>query len=225
MKRFLGRTHGRQEAQEKSNPKGKISIRDQIKANFSSRHHDDDETSKKAVTETSQCLEKEDHGNGFNKADLAEQCTELPSSPSVGESTQTLEELVMKDLWRVALESLREREKRLVTAYEQDIARGDSNNNPEKQPEGSQVDGRKAQQQHLVRQSLRELEDGKLFIPRRCRQTAVSNHVQRIVHIIISVKDVISQAISADPHASLAWAGVLVVLPVSRKVHGLHSTD
>lgn len=33
--------------------------------------------------------------------------------------------------------------------------------------------------------------------------------------IIVSVKDFVSSAVSSEPHAALAWAGVCVFLPVS----------
>ncbi len=46
------------------------------------------------------------------------------------------------------------------------------------------------------------------------RELVVKHQVRKIVHIVLSVKDFIGSAVSADPHAALAWAGVLVILPV-----------
>ncbi|PYI24418.1 hypothetical protein BO99DRAFT_321342 [Aspergillus violaceofuscus CBS 115571] len=134
-------------------------------------------------------------------------------------STKTLEELVMGKLWKVALEELREKDGRLVAAYEKDLVSESSKNqgqDGERQIESGRL-SKPEPQQELVREALQRLEDGQLVIPRRCRQTAIGNHVQLIVQIILSVKDVISQAVSAEPHASLAWAGVLVVLPLLLK--------
>ncbi|RAH51180.1 uncharacterized protein BO95DRAFT_378684 [Aspergillus brunneoviolaceus CBS 621.78] len=120
----------------------------------------------------------------------------------------------MKNLWQVALEELREKEGRLVAAYEQDLAKESNKcHSGDKQAQGGPL-SRTEPHQKLVREALQRLEDGQLVIPRRCRQSAIGNHVQRILQIVLSVKDVISQAVSAEPHASLAWAGVLVVLPV-----------
>lgn len=42
----------------------------------------------------------------------------------------------------------------------------------------------------------------------------VRKQVRKVVKVVLTCKDVIGQAISAEPHASLIWAGVLVVLPV-----------
>lgn len=70
-------------------------------------------------------------------------------------------------------------------------------------------------QQQLVHEALRGLQEGEFVIPRRFRQAVISQKVQSIVQIVLSVKDVISQAVAAEPYASLAWSGVLVILPVS----------
>ncbi|BCS07109.1 hypothetical protein ALUC_11490S [Aspergillus luchuensis] len=42
----------------------------------------------------------------------------------------------------------------------------------------------------------------------------VGELARKVVGVVLSVKDVVSFAISADPHAALAWAGVMVALPV-----------
>ncbi|RAH68755.1 uncharacterized protein BO66DRAFT_121094 [Aspergillus aculeatinus CBS 121060] len=205
------------ETPEHNDSKEKRSIKDRLRTKFSSRHYDDDAIPKRTGGERSSCLEPVHHGHGSSRPGSASECGETPraNSPSLRESTKTLEELVMKNLWQVALEELREKEGRLVAAYEQDLAKASNKNqNGEKQVQGGPL-GRTEPHQQLVREALQRLEDGQLVIPRRCRQSAIGNHVQRIVQIVLSVKDVISQAVSAEPHASLAWAGVLVVLPVS----------
>ena len=45
-------------------------------------------------------------------------------------------------------------------------------------------------------------------------EVVVKDQVRKIVHAVLSVKDFIGSAVSADPYAALAWAGVLVILPV-----------
>ncbi|RAK81228.1 WD40 repeat-like protein [Aspergillus fijiensis CBS 313.89] len=197
------------ETPEHSDSKEKRSIKDRLRTKFSSRHYDDDEIPKRTGGERSSCLEPVHHGHVPSRPGSASDRVETPraNSASLRESTKTLEELVMKNLWQVALEELREKEGRLVAAYEQDLAEVSNKNRS----------GDKQVHQQLVREALQRLEDGQLVIPRRCRHSAIGNHVQRIVQIVLSVKDVISQAVSAEPHASLAWAGVLVVLPLLLK--------
>lgn len=43
----------------------------------------------------------------------------------------------------------------------------------------------------------------------------VRNQVQKVIGIIVSAKDFVAAAISTEPHAALAWAGVMFVFPVS----------
>lgn len=47
------------------------------------------------------------------------------------------------------------------------------------------------------------------------KEYPVKDQFAKGVQAITAAKDYISFAIAADPHASLAWAGVLLVLPVS----------
>ncbi|PYI36163.1 hypothetical protein BP00DRAFT_474846 [Aspergillus indologenus CBS 114.80] len=208
-------------APDKSDTKDKRSLKDRFRTNFSSRHLDEEEILKSTVTERSNCLEPVHHDDEPSRPRSASPCVETSGAHSLAsrKSTKTLEELVMGNLWKVALEELREKDGRLVAAYEQDLVSESSKNQGQdgaRQIESGRL-SKPEPQQELVREALQRLEGGQLVIPRRCRQTAIGNHVQRIVQIILSVKDVISQAVSAEPHASLAWAGVLVVLPLLLK--------
>ncbi|KAJ6032556.1 hypothetical protein N7540_003288 [Penicillium herquei] len=45
----------------------------------------------------------------------------------------------------------------------------------------------------------------------------VAQNIKKGFAIILSVKDFVTTAISSDPHASLAWAGVLVILPLLQR--------
>jgi hypothetical protein len=47
------------------------------------------------------------------------------------------------------------------------------------------------------------------------KEIVVGEQVDRIVKCVLFAKDFVSQTISADPHAALAWAGVCILLPVS----------
>jgi hypothetical protein len=47
------------------------------------------------------------------------------------------------------------------------------------------------------------------------KEIVVTEQVTKVVQGITAAKDYISFALAADPHASLAWGGVLLVLPVS----------
>jgi uncharacterized protein YlzI (FlbEa/FlbD family) len=71
------------------------------------------------------------------------------------------------------------------------------------------------QLQKLVDQKLQDIQDSRLKITVSGKEIVVKEQVCKVVHAILSAKDFIGSAVSAEPHAALAWAGVLVVLPVS----------
>jgi hypothetical protein len=52
---------------------------------------------------------------------------------------------------------------------------------------------------------------------------SLRDHVNRIIRVVIAAKDFVSTAVSAEPHAALAWAGVCVLLPVRWSRLGLEN--
>ncbi|KAI9926518.1 hypothetical protein MW887_004286 [Aspergillus wentii] len=102
------------------------------------------------------------------------------------------EDEAMKDLWGKAYKKLCEEDASLVEAY----------------------------RKYLIEQT--DKETGGVFWkkskPRAMQWTpwrsVVGESAIRIVHGIMTAKDVISAAVSAEPHASLAWAGVAMILPL-----------
>lgn len=44
-----------------------------------------------------------------------------------------------------------------------------------------------------------------------------SGQFNKAVKIMVAAKDFVSSAVSAEPHAALAWAGVCLFLPVCRE--------
>jgi hypothetical protein len=75
--------------------------------------------------------------------------------------------------------------------------------------------GREVQLQEPVGRKLKEVQKSRLKITVSGKEIVVKEQVGKVVHIILSIKDFIGSAVSTEPHAALAWAGVLVVLPVS----------
>lgn len=69
--------------------------------------------------------------------------------------------------------------------------------------------------QMLVDQKLRDIQNARLKVSVGKKEVIVNEQVRKVVYAILSVKDFIGSAVSAEPHAALAWAGVLVILPVS----------
>src|SRR5579871_352206 len=69
--------------------------------------------------------------------------------------------------------------------------------------------------QKLVDRKLQDMQNAQLKISVSGKEFVVRKQIRKAVHAILSAKDLIGPTISAEPHAALAWAGVLVILPVS----------
>lgn len=78
-----------------------------------------------------------------------------------------------------------------------------------------EVVDREEQLQQLVNRKLEDMQASRLKITVGGNKVVVQELVGKIASAFISAKSFISSAISAEPHAALAWASVLVVLPVS----------
>jgi len=74
---------------------------------------------------------------------------------------------------------------------------------------------REQRMQQLVNRKLEDMHNSRLKIIVCGKEVIVRDVVGKIVGVIISAKSYISSAVSAEPHAALAWAGILVILPVS----------
>ncbi|KAJ6081562.1 hypothetical protein N7499_006436 [Penicillium canescens] len=73
--------------------------------------------------------------------------------------------------------------------------------------------------QSLVEDRLQEIENSRFKITVAGKEFVVREQARRAVHAIRSVKEFISTAVSAEPHAALAWAGALLLLhPVAKSV-------
>jgi hypothetical protein len=78
-----------------------------------------------------------------------------------------------------------------------------------------EVVDREEQLQQLVNRKLEDMQNSQLRITVGGKEVVVKEVVGKIVRTVISAKSFISSVVSAEPHAALAWAGVLAVLPVS----------
>lgn len=47
------------------------------------------------------------------------------------------------------------------------------------------------------------------------KEVVIKDQVRKVVQSILSVKNYIGTVASTEPHAALAWTGVLIILPVS----------
>jgi hypothetical protein len=70
------------------------------------------------------------------------------------------------------------------------------------------------QAHHVAQQKLDELTSKKLAISIGNRKFVVRDQVRKIVKVVDTFKSVVAAAISSEPHAAIAWAGFMVIIPV-----------
>jgi hypothetical protein len=134
--------------------------------------------------------------------------------PASGDATHP-QSFQLGALWDEAYKQLREEDEQMIIAFEKDLL-----TQGKEQPGGSDHhtvldDSHETRLQNLVERRLAEIQETRLQFMVGGREIIVKDQVRRIIHAILSVKDFISSAVSSEPHAALAWAGILVLLNVS----------
>lgn len=124
-----------------------------------------------------------------------------------------------KDLWEEAYAQLRKEEQELIDAYEKDLLALGSHM-PVKAGVQALTDGvggedRAERLQKLANDKLDGIQKARLKVTIGGQEIVVEDQVRKLVHTILTFRDFIGDAISAEPHAALAWAGVIIILPVS----------
>ncbi|RAK84132.1 hypothetical protein BO79DRAFT_276059 [Aspergillus costaricaensis CBS 115574] len=143
------------------------------------------------------------------------------NTPVANESSSIIPDPVplrLEGLWKKAYLDLQAKSPELLAQYERIVlssAESDTLNNEKR--ENTDIDPRL---EYCVKGRLEAIEKSRLKICIRGREIEVRKQVRRVVGGILSVKDVISAAVSAEPHASIAWAGVLFLLdPLAKSFH------
>ncbi|GLB19751.1 hypothetical protein AtubIFM61612_009667 [Aspergillus tubingensis] len=143
------------------------------------------------------------------------------SAPVANESSSIIPDPVplrLEGLWKKAYLDLQAKSPELLAQYERIIlssAESDTLNNEKR--ENTDIDPRL---EYCVKGRLEAIGKSRLKVCIRGREIEVRKQVRRVVGGILSVKDVISAALSAEPHASIAWAGVLFLLdPLAKSFH------
>ncbi len=67
----------------------------------------------------------------------------------------------------------------------------------------------------LIAKRLKIIEEARWKFDVGNQTIEVKAQADRIVKTVVFAKDFVSSAVSSDPHAALAWAGVCVLMPVS----------
>ena len=122
-------------------------------------------------------------------------------------------------LWAVAYDEIRngenEEARRLLAACEQILAQESTQNPsaPVSHPPTSVPQARELSQ--TLEKKLSDIESSRLSLKIGTKNIVLQHQVKRIIKAVIFLKDFVSSAVSSDPHAGLAWAGICILLPVS----------
>lgn len=135
-----------------------------------------------------------------------------PLSPRINTQDEVRRVAQKQDLWDLAFEALRTRDEKLVARYDRYL--------------GREVAGRSSGQASGV-QKEKELQ---AYISEKLdlhEKSGILGELGRqALEIVLYGKAFISEVVSTDPHASLAWTGVCLLLPVSNEFQWLeHVTD
>lgn len=153
-----------------------------------------------------------DHTDGDHKAADLQVRTEKAEPPFIHATHP--QSLLMGGLWNEAYEQLREEDDQLIVGYEKDLLiQGKA------QPGGQHTSNvsdksHETQLQDLIERRLADIQETRLQITVGGRDVVLKDQARRIIHAILSFKDAISSAVSSEPHAALAWGGILMLLNV-----------
>ena len=111
-----------------------------------------------------------------------------------------------EDLWKQAYDVLELREPDLIRAYKLLLTsiRTDLTD-PPLSPEVIET---------IVKSKLEDREASQLVLNLGKQSIKVREQGEKVVKFILISKDIVSQALSAQPYAALAWSGVSILLPV-----------
>lgn len=149
---------------------------------------------------------------------------EIPSMPLVEDTAFTKSRATssspaivpISQLWTQAYAELRQKEGPFLTEYEGILSTHTS-------LDLSNLDAKgKGQIQAFLKSQMADIEEHSWKLKFKGHELAVKDLVSSVVNVVEWAKDFIGDAVSASPSASIAWAGVGLLLPVSLAVLVFH---
>ncbi|KAJ5806268.1 uncharacterized protein N7503_003870 [Penicillium pulvis] len=128
----------------------------------------------------------------------------------------TSDDSLPRDLWDEAYAILSVEDPELIGKYENILltqmkGKGDSSQN-HLAPVGSYK--REEQLRQIAKSKVEEIDLAQWQVKIGNHSVDVSGQFNKVVKIVVAAKDFVSSAVSAEPHAALAWAGVCLFLPL-----------
>lgn len=133
------------------------------------------------------------------------------SPPVKSPFDEALKKLQTRKPWEEAYNAIQESHPDLINAYTRALLESGGHT-------GDKALDRIQEVQVLAQEQLEVWQSEQFRLSFNGKDIIVGEMARKVVGVVLSVKDVVSSAISADPHAALAWAGVMVALPVSTSI-------
>ncbi|KAJ8126001.1 hypothetical protein O1611_g7637 [Lasiodiplodia mahajangana] len=136
----------------------------------------------------------------------------LPSGPE--------DRTTSPSLWGRAYDVLRDKESDLVREYEElllkEAQRTNSASDNDLQPDNRNTDTKpqQAQLEGIITRGLQRIEERKTKYTIAGHEFVLSDQIAQAGQFVLWAKDLIGEAVKQSPQASIAWAGVCIVLPL-----------
>ena len=150
------------------------------------------------------------HPQGSTFAIDQERCSPRTQHGHSDDEVATGDVKKSEDLWVHAYEALKLREPDLVAAYERHLAQlaptVTNSVHPSLSPELIET---------IAKSKLQDREADQWVVHLGEQPVNVRVQGEKVIKFILWSNDIISQAVSTQPYAALAWSGVSILLPVS----------
>ncbi|KAJ5902311.1 hypothetical protein N7495_002839 [Penicillium taxi] len=140
----------------------------------------------------------------------------LQSGACISDTNFTTKYSMHRDLWDEAYAALGREDPRLNQRYEEILlSQEDRNGKPtwnHLAPDGSYQ--REKQLRQIAESMVEELDLAQWQLRIGSHSVDVGGRFDKVVKIVVAAKEFVSSAVSSEPHAALAWAGVCIFLPL-----------
>ncbi|CEJ82920.1 hypothetical protein VHEMI02960 [[Torrubiella] hemipterigena] len=163
---------------------------------------------------SSQPAENRQDGIDSRTAEASQQTGALPTEEEqqVVATSIAQPEAAPPSLWERAYENLREENSSLIKEYEKLLAKHLLSDLSLTTTSETSVDQKKMQQ--ITKLGLESLNESRLKYTIAGMEFVVIDQVAQVSEALIKFKEYVADAIKASPEASMAWAGVCVILPL-----------
>ncbi|RHZ49195.1 hypothetical protein CDV55_100690 [Aspergillus turcosus] len=145
-----------------------------------------------------------------------------PEKVTAAKGQDTASSAALTGLWDEAYKIVEEENPELLAAYERYLllakeGQQESEESDEPAAQPSMTPSTRVKQEEireLAQSKLNAVQQGHLKVIVKGKEIVIKDQVHRIIRTIVAAQGFIGTVLSAEPHAALAWAGVVLILPL-----------